>query len=172
MGTHGNFIVLPHSEIRPPAACPNIPLSHIILPDTELTSPCSILIMINIRLRSDKYQVVSHWFDSTRIWTHEVRILISQNGDPTHSAIPSGLVRLEPTGWNPGCVKPITQKLELVTSSLVTLHYSHRARIGQLSVRILWLSGISCHGAIGTTSHWRNTMNAHCHKSVPILIWP
>ena len=29
--THGDFIVLPHWDIRAPAPCPTIPLSHIIL---------------------------------------------------------------------------------------------------------------------------------------------
>ena len=40
--THGNFIVLPHWKIR-----------H--YPDTELTSPCPILLMLNARLGSAKY---------------------------------------------------------------------------------------------------------------------
>ena len=38
-------------------------------PDTELTSPCPILIMSNTRLVSDKYPFESHWFDSTRVQT-------------------------------------------------------------------------------------------------------
>ena len=36
-------------------------------PDSELTSPCPILIMPSIRLGSDKYQFKSHWFDSTKV---------------------------------------------------------------------------------------------------------
>ena len=41
---------------------------------TEPTSPCYILIMpSDWLLRSDKYQFFSHWFDSTRVWIHEVQ---------------------------------------------------------------------------------------------------
>ena len=36
-------------------------------PDTEPTSPCPILIMPSTRLGSDKYQLYSHCFDSTRV---------------------------------------------------------------------------------------------------------
>ena len=38
--------------------------------DTEATSPCPILIMLSAWLGSDKYQPLSHWCDSTRVWTH------------------------------------------------------------------------------------------------------
>ena len=38
--------------------------------DTEPTSPCPILIMPSTWLGSDKYQFLSHWLDSTRVWTY------------------------------------------------------------------------------------------------------
>ena len=34
------------------------------------TSPCPTLIMQSTWIRSDKYQFVSHWFDSTRVLSH------------------------------------------------------------------------------------------------------
>ena len=34
-------------------------------PDTERTSPCPILLMPSHRLGSDKYKLISHWFDLT-----------------------------------------------------------------------------------------------------------
>ena len=40
-------------------------------PVTEPTSPCPRLIMPNTRLGGDKYQFASHWFDSTRVQTHQ-----------------------------------------------------------------------------------------------------
>ena len=52
----------------------------------------SVLIMSNAWLRSDKNQILSHCFDSTRVWTHEVRNPESpKSGDgcSTHLAIPS-----------------------------------------------------------------------------------
>ena len=67
-------------------------------PDTEPTSPCSILNMLSARLGSDKYKFLSHWFDSTWARTHEVRIPHSpktRDGRSTHLAILSGH-----TGWN------------------------------------------------------------------------
>ena len=70
--THGDFIMLPHWESRPPAPWPDIPLTHIIS-DTVLTSPCPFLIMLSAWLGSDKYKPLSHWFDSTSIWRCEVR---------------------------------------------------------------------------------------------------
>ena len=59
-------------------------------PDTEPTSPCPILIVPSARLGSDKYNFLSHWFDSTRARTCEVQIPRSHNW--THSAIPSDLI--------------------------------------------------------------------------------
>ena len=43
-------------------------------PHTEPTSPCPILIMPSIRLGSNKYQFLSHWFDSTKVRKCEVWI--------------------------------------------------------------------------------------------------
>ena len=70
-------------------------------PDTEPTSPCSILIMSSARLGSDKLQFLSHWFDSTsvrtrrvQIQTHGVRIPWSSSTSDrrsTHSATTSDL---------------------------------------------------------------------------------
>ena len=51
---HPDFRVLLHWEIRSSAPWPNIPLLH--YSDTELTSPCFILLMLSTRLGSDKYQ--------------------------------------------------------------------------------------------------------------------
>ena len=52
--THGDFIVQPHSEIRPPAPWPNIPLSPIILTWVNLSTPYPI--NVKHQARSDKYQ--------------------------------------------------------------------------------------------------------------------
>ena len=54
--THGNFILLPLWETRPPTPCPNIP---------QRTSPCLILIMPSARLGRDKYQFYKSlvWLD-------------------------------------------------------------------------------------------------------------
>ena len=62
--THGNFIVLSQwgKRIRPPAPCPNIPFSHIIL---ILSWTAPVLLMLSTKLGSDKYQFSCHWFDST-----------------------------------------------------------------------------------------------------------
>ena len=40
--------------------------------DTEPTSHFPILIMPSNRLESDEYQFQSHWFDLTRVWTHNL----------------------------------------------------------------------------------------------------
>ena len=43
-------------------------------PDTEPTSPWPILIMLSAWLGSDTNQFLSHWFDLTRDWTHNIWI--------------------------------------------------------------------------------------------------
>ena len=43
----------------------NIPLSHII-PGSELTSPCAILLMPRIELESDKYQICKSFVSLNR----------------------------------------------------------------------------------------------------------
>ena len=40
-------------------------------PDIEPTSPCPILILWSAWLGSDKYQCLSHWFDSTEVRSHD-----------------------------------------------------------------------------------------------------
>ena len=98
LSTHGDFIVLPNWYIRPLAPRYSIPLSLIIL---TLSQPVNaILIMPSTRL--DKYQFLSHWFDSTRVQpgrkgnkTCEVRILQSSSmvgGWSTHSVTPPSFV--------------------------------------------------------------------------------
>ena len=55
------------------------------------TVPCLIPVMPSARLGSDKHAFLSHWFDSTRVWTHDVRVPRSpgmEDGRSTHSAIP------------------------------------------------------------------------------------
>ena len=62
-------------------------------PETELTSPCSILLinlMLSARLGSDECQLLSHWFDSTRVRTSGFDSLDLPRHS-THSAISSGL---------------------------------------------------------------------------------
>ena len=59
---------------------------YICLPHS--TVPCPILIILNTKLGSDKYKVfLSHWFDSSKVQTHEVQIPVSYLPTPTH---PSG----------------------------------------------------------------------------------
>ena len=62
-------------------------------PDAESTSLFPNLIMQSTWLGSDKYQFLSHWFDSTKVRMHEVQIADSpktEDGRSTHSATPSG----------------------------------------------------------------------------------
>ena len=54
--THGDFIVLPNLETRTLAPYTSLK-SH--YPDTEPTSPCPTLIMLNAWLGSDKYKLSS-----------------------------------------------------------------------------------------------------------------
>ena len=68
--------------------------------DTELTSPCPILTMLSARLWSDRYQLQSRQFDSTRFrtcelrtQTHDLRIPQSPRmggGRSIHLATPTG----------------------------------------------------------------------------------
>ena len=61
---HGNFIVQPYWEIRPPGTTTQHPtLSR--YPDTELTSPCPNLLIPSARLGSDKHQFYKSlvWLD-------------------------------------------------------------------------------------------------------------
>ena len=56
-------------------------------------APCTILIMQSVRLGSNKYQFLSHCFDSSGVPTHDIRIPWSpKTGDwrSTYVAIPSG----------------------------------------------------------------------------------
>ena len=53
--TDGDFIVLPHCEIKPLASLLQYPTQS-YYPGTELISPCFILSMLSARLRSEKYQ--------------------------------------------------------------------------------------------------------------------
>ena len=66
--TLGDFIELPYWETSL-----SVPWyfteSH--YPNIEPTSPCPILVMPSNWLESDKYQCLSHWFDSTSVWTSE-----------------------------------------------------------------------------------------------------
>ena len=72
----------------------NLDLSNPIgLPHS--TDHCHILIMLSARLDINKYKFLSHWFDSTRVGTHEVRIpqpTKMGDGRSTHLVIPSHLV--------------------------------------------------------------------------------
>ena len=52
--------------------CHHATQSH--YPDTEPTSHCLILIMPSAWLGSDKYKIISHWFDLTRFRSHEGRM--------------------------------------------------------------------------------------------------
>ena len=57
------------------------------------TACCHILVKPSARLGSDKYQFLSHYFNSTSIRAQEVQIPRSPkttDGRSTHSAIPSG----------------------------------------------------------------------------------
>ena len=68
--------------------------THSLYPDTDPTSPCLILIMLSAWLGSDKYQFSSHWFNSAKFQSHDVRISwFLKMGDrcSTHLAILSGL---------------------------------------------------------------------------------
>ena len=58
-------------------------------PDNQPTSHCPILIMPSGWFRSDKYQFLNHWFDTTRVWIPRS----PQNGDEcsTHFATPTDL---------------------------------------------------------------------------------
>ena len=59
--TRGDFIVSPHWEIRLLTPSHNIPQSY--YPDTVLTSPCSILLTLNVKLDNVKYQ-----FYTSLVW--------------------------------------------------------------------------------------------------------
>ena len=70
-------------------------------PDTELTSPCPILIIQSIRLGSDKYQFLKSFgltrpgFQNCKVWirTHDLQILQSYrtgSGRSTHSVTSTG----------------------------------------------------------------------------------
>ena len=41
---------------------------------SHFTVSCCMLMMPGTRLGSDKYKLLSHWFDSTKVQTHDVRI--------------------------------------------------------------------------------------------------
>ena len=58
--THGDFRVLPHSETRPLASSPDIPLSYIILTLRKLTLPYP-----NNAERQASINYISHCFGST-----------------------------------------------------------------------------------------------------------
>ena len=58
--THYNAIVLPYWEVWPPASTMTTQ-SH--YPDTQLTTPCAILLMSDARLGHHKYQ-----FDKSLLW--------------------------------------------------------------------------------------------------------
>ena len=62
MYSHGDIIALEH-QASGTMTC-YLTQSH--YPDTEPTIPCPILIILSIRLGSDKYTFLSYWFDSTR----------------------------------------------------------------------------------------------------------
>ena len=66
MHSHCDFIVLVHGKTRSSTPWPH--LSH--HPDPERISPCPILIMLSTWLGSDKYTILSHLFDLTRVWTY------------------------------------------------------------------------------------------------------
>ena len=56
------------------------------------------------------------------------------------------------------------------------LHNQGRERTGWLSIRIMWLSGISALGPGGLVSqlgqHYKVNTSAYCHKWELILTWP
>ena len=69
---------------------PDIPLRHIIL-TLHQTDLFRVLIMPSAWRGSEKYQFLCHWFDSTRVRTHEARIhqfSKTEDGCSTHSAVP------------------------------------------------------------------------------------
>ena len=83
---HGVFIVFPHWKTRLSAPWPQSDY-----PDTELTSPCPMLIMPSAWLGSDKYQfcISFVWFDQgSDSLVGILQSIKSRNGCSAHSAIP------------------------------------------------------------------------------------
>ena len=64
--THGDFVECCSTGSLTTSIMTWYPIQS-FYPNTEPTSPCPILIMSSAWLGSDKYQFLSHWFDSTRI---------------------------------------------------------------------------------------------------------
>ena len=94
MGSHGDFIVLPHSLGHQATSTMTCYPSQSNYPDTDPISVCPILTEPSARLGSDKYQFYHHWFESTRVQTSKVRIPRSPRTEDrcsTHLATPSGL---------------------------------------------------------------------------------
>ena len=92
-------------------------LTQLHYPGTEPTSPCPILIMPSARLGSDKYQFKSHWFDSTRFRSSNLRIPQSPKTGgrcSTHSATTTG----------PQFMARVGVRAELIAILLTLLHLS------------------------------------------------
>ena len=59
-----DFILLPHRKTRLPAPWPDNP-SQTDYPDSETTSPCSILIILTPGWEETRINFISYWFDLT-----------------------------------------------------------------------------------------------------------
>ena len=77
--------------------------THPHYPNTEPTSPCPILIMPSVQLGSDKYQLWSHWFDSTRQlepmrpeWRHSFTL---QQDETVHCWLDDEICQLDLSNW-------------------------------------------------------------------------
>ena len=119
---HGKFILISEVSLGDQAISTMTGYStQSHYPVIETTSPCPILIMLSAWLGfvclllfyvlatskvisgrawlgSNPYQVLSHWFDLTRVHTYDVRIPQSPKtgaGCSTHSTIPSGRPSME-----------------------------------------------------------------------------
>ena len=189
---HVDLTVLPHWETRPPVLWPDIPLSH--YPDTVLTSPCPILLMVHARVGCDKCQFYKIWpgwdFNST---------FFMGSLHSTDSATASGLLVLSCKQSRTLSLGRIAKEvLRLLPMWMVRSRMSFSAHflctrsrvrsrgrvatlmmvgftsIGQwlviINIRILLLplNGMSNHGASDMASSCGNTITAHCHKSVLI----
>ena len=118
--THGNFIVLPHWKIMPLAPWPNQTQFH--YPDTELTSPCSILLMLNTKQGSNNYQFDKSlaWLDQEWIPKSPTRDAPYSTNSATMSSMPMSRVWIDLMTWsenktaNIGYIMDISRKGELL----------------------------------------------------------
>ena len=134
--------------------------------DIELEDNKQFISNIPRMLKLCKFTILWRWHKMNHSWFtkhrcnhlfNDIYFICRHSG----SVVERPLCDREDAGSIPGRVIPKNLKMVLAALLLGAQHWECRARIGQLSVSIMWLGGISCQSVWGVIFQWGNTLQVN-----------